>query len=199
MYEADKTAIILIGYQNDYFAKDGILHAVVQDDVERNNTLENTLNLLNTLQDTNVCFISTPIHFSPDYHELNTPAGLMAQIKDLGAFSREGPGGATIPELISFGDRVNHITGKTSFNAFNGTGLHDYLKEKGIDTLLFAGVVTSICIDSTARAASEYGYNCVVLRDCISGRSMEENNYYCENIFPLYARVEESGAIKHAF
>jgi nicotinamidase-related amidase len=31
MMTSEKTALILIGYQNDYFAPDGILHAVIEE------------------------------------------------------------------------------------------------------------------------------------------------------------------------
>ena len=37
------TAIILIGYQNDYFAEDGILTSVIEESAKTNKCLENTL------------------------------------------------------------------------------------------------------------------------------------------------------------
>ena len=57
---------------------------------------------------------------------------------------------------------------------------------------MIAGVVTSICIDSTGRAAHERGYRVSILKDCTAGRTSFEQNFYCENIFPLYASVIES-------
>ena len=36
------TALILIGYQNDYFAKDGILTSVIEESANTNKCLENT-------------------------------------------------------------------------------------------------------------------------------------------------------------
>ena len=37
------TALILVGYQNDYFAKDGILRGVVEDPAEVDQVLEKTM------------------------------------------------------------------------------------------------------------------------------------------------------------
>ena len=42
---------------------------------------------------------------------------------------------------------------KTRYSAFIGTGLESLLQEKGIDTIVLAGVVTHLCCESTAREA----------------------------------------------
>ena len=48
---------------------------------------------------------------------------------------------------------------------------------------------SSVCIDSTARSAFELGYHVTILSDCTAGRTTFEQDYYCENIFPIYANV----------
>ncbi len=65
------------------------------------------------------------------------------------------------------------------------------LAENKITDVVLAGVVTSICIDSTARAAFENGYKVYILSDCTAGRTDLEQSFYCETIFPLYAEVIE--------
>ena len=55
--------------------------------------------------------------------------------------------------------------------------------------MVLAGVVTAICIDSTARSAFELGYQVSVLSDCTAGRSNYEQEFYCDEVFPLYAQV----------
>ena len=47
-----KTAIIFIGYQNDYFASDGILRAVIEEADRNNQILNNTLALVKKLEKT---------------------------------------------------------------------------------------------------------------------------------------------------
>ena len=183
-------AILLIGFQNDYFADDGILHAVVESNVRKNRVLDHTMHLLDALKDTDVPFINLPILFSADYSELSNPTGLMAKIKEVGAFRRDTTGGKTIPQLAAFGDRVTNLHGKTGFNAFLGTGLDEHLQARGIKEVVLAGVVTSVCIDSTGRAASEMGYRATILSDAAAGRSEMEHSFYCSDVFPLYAQVE---------
>ncbi len=184
-----RSAILLIGFQNDYFSPDGAMHSVIEENARQNDVLANTQRLLGAFRDTVTPFINLPIHFSPGYEELARPTGLLAAIRDAGAFRRDTEGGKTIPALLEYGDRIQHLTGKTSFNAFLGTNLEEHLHDAGIEHVIITGVVTSICIDSTARAAAERGFAVTIVRDASAGRNETEHAFYCESIFPLYAEV----------
>ena len=183
------TALILIGYQNDYFAKDGILTSVIEESANTNKCLENTLNVLDFSSKSNLLAISTPIIFTAGYEELVQPAGILKTIKDVEAFKSGEKGSKVIPEILKYGDSVLEIPGKRGLNAFSNTTLDEILKKNCIENLIMLGVVSSVCIDSTARSAFELGYNVTILSDCTAGRTTFEQNYYCENIFPIYANV----------
>jgi len=184
-----KTAVILVGYQNDYFAQDGILRGVVEEAGRVDQVLENTLDLLRNLAPTEATLISTPIILASDYRALASPVGILHAIKDSGAFREGSKGADTIPELLAFGDRVLYVSGKSGFNAFSNTTLDRVLKERGITSVLLAGMVTALCIDSTGRAAYERGFSVTVLSDCTSARTSSEQDFYCQQIFPLYGSV----------
>ena len=164
------TALILVGYQNDYFAKDGILRGVIEPASSVDSVLAASVALLNALAPTAASLISTPIVLTPDYRALASPVGILNAIKESGAFKRGTPGADTIPELLAFGDRIEYVTGKVGFNAFSDTRLADVLAERGIKDVLVAGMVTSLCIDSTGRAAYERGYNVTMARARACGR-----------------------------
>tara|TARA_Y100000996_G_scaffold313283_1_gene249502 strand:+ start:171 stop:773 length:603 start_codon:yes stop_codon:yes gene_type:complete len=183
------TALILIGYQNDYFAKDGILTSVIEESANTNKCLENTLNVLDFSSKSNLLAISTPIIFTEGYEELVQPAGILKTIKDVEAFKSGEKGSKVIPEILKYGDSVLEIPGKRGLNAFSNTALDEILKKNCIKNLIMLGVVSSVCIDSTARSAFELGYNVTILSDCTAGRTTFEQDYYCENIFPIYANV----------
>ena len=55
----ENTALLLIGYQNDYFASDGILHSVVEESSRITGTLDNTLDLVKRLASTTLEMFST--------------------------------------------------------------------------------------------------------------------------------------------
>ena len=107
---------------------------------------------------------------------------------------REGTVGAdAVPEVAALGDRITVVPGKVGFNAFTATGLEDVLRDRGIRDVVIAGVLTSLCIDSTGRAAYERGYRVTVLVDCAAGRTPIEHDFYCANIFPLYGTRRSPG------
>lgn len=186
------TALVLIGYQNDYFAEDGILHGVIESSTQ--SVLQNTISAIRALEKTDALIITTPINFTPDYSELIDPVGILQVIKEAGAFKAKTSGAGTIPEILDFGDRIIEIPGKRGLNAFASTNLDKVLKKHGITNLALAGAITSICIDSTGRAAFEKGYKVIQLTDCISSRTSLEESFYCSTVFPLYASVMDSKA-----
>ncbi len=197
--EIKNTAIVLIGYQNDYFAADGILQGVIEEPGRTSKVLANTLALIEALSETPVTLVATPIIFTVDYSELVEPEGILKAIKQAGAFRQGTKGGETIPEFVAYGKRILEITGKRGLNAFSNTLLHEKLQEKEITDICFAGAVTSICIDSTGRAAFEKGYRVHMLSDCTAGRSPVEESFYCEMIYPLYAEVLDSTKLLSRF
>lgn len=186
---AAQTAVILIGYQNDYFAPAGILHGVIEDSARVTGTLENTIDLIRQLSPTPVLMVSTPIAFTEDYNELIEAVGILKTIKELGAFKMGTTGAETIPEIVQFGDRIMEVPGKRGLNAFSNTDLQEVFKKHNIQNIAIAGAVTSICVDSTGRAASERGYSVAILSDCTVGRTVFEQEFYCKSILPLYAEV----------
>ncbi|MEY3251766.1 MAG: hypothetical protein RL227_739 [Pseudomonadota bacterium] len=189
---ASQTALVLVGYQNDYFAKDGILRGVVEEPGRVDEVLRNTLALIEALRGTAATIVATPIVLTSDYRAMADPVGILSTIKQSGAFRAGTPGAATIPEVLAYRDRIDYVDGKVGFNAFADTRLHDLLVSRGIRDVLVCGMVTSLCIDSTGRAAYERGYNVAVVSDCTSGRSHAEHEFYCRNIFPLYGRAADS-------
>jgi nicotinamidase-related amidase len=197
--EIKKIAVVFIGYQNDYFAEDGVLQSVIEEPGRTREVLANTLAMIEALKETPAMLVATPIVFTPDYSELVEPEGILKAIKAAGAFRLGTKGGQTIPEFVAYGERILEVTGKRGLNAFSNTKLHEKLQEKEVTDIYLAGAVTSICIDSTGRAAFEQGYHVHMLNDCTAGRSPVEESFYCKSIFPLYAEVLTSADLLSRF
>jgi nicotinamidase-related amidase len=86
--------------------------------------------------------------------------------------SEEPGAGFFLPDTdgIEFHPAVRPVPGeriitKHTPNSFLRTDLGEYLASTGIKTLVIAGMMTHMCIDSTARAASDEGFECVVVAD----------------------------------
>ncbi len=192
--KADSTALILIGYQNDYFANDGTLADFIDDRERVQDVRDRTMPLIEKCIEQGVLVVSTPILFTETYDEVRNPIGILAAIKERGAFRRGQPGSAVIADFDRFGDKIVTVPGKRGLDAFSHTSLRDTLAERNIDHIAIAGVVTSLCIDSTGRAGFEAGLDVTVIEDCTAGRTPQEQDFYCESIFPLYASVKEASS-----
>ncbi len=61
-------------------------------------------------------------------------------------------------------------------NSFRETGLLDYLRGNGIDQLVIAGMMTHMCVDATTRAATDYGFPCLIAGDACAARALTFGN-----------------------
>ena len=82
------------------------------------------------------------------------------------------------------------ITKKT-WGAFTGTGLEAALRERGVTHLVLAGIATSIGVESTARFASELGFNVTLVTDAMTDRDADAHAHSVTRIFP---RLGETAA-----
>jgi ureidoacrylate peracid hydrolase len=58
------------------------------------------------------------------------------------------------------------IVAKTRFSGFWSTNLHEVLEARCIETIVFAGGTTTVCVESTLRDAMFLEFNSLVLSDC---------------------------------
>lgn len=61
---------------------------------------------------------------------------------------------------------------KTLPSSFDKTELHGFLQARGVRTLVLAGLMTHMCVETTARAALPLGYGVVVASDACASRDL---------------------------
>ncbi|HEX4009149.1 MAG TPA: isochorismatase family protein [Solirubrobacteraceae bacterium] len=79
-------------------------------------------------------------------------------------FMRPGTDGVEIHDLVAPAQGETVIE-KAQPNGFVGTGLADALAAQGVDELVVAGMMSSMCVDATVRAAVDLGLTATVAHD----------------------------------
>jgi nicotinamidase-related amidase len=87
------------------------------------------------------------------------------------------------------------VVDKYNWGAFYGTNLDSHLRRRGIDTLIMAGLVTNIGVDTSMRQAQERGYEQVMVVDAVAAMSREEHDYTLKYIAPRLARLRGTDAV----
>ena len=88
------------------------------------------------------------------------------------------------------------VINKTTSSAFNSTNI-DAILSKGmcIKYLLFAGVSTDLCVESTARDAVEHGYQCIMVEDGCASAVERFHNDTLVHFREYFGRVETTNNI----
>jgi nicotinamidase-related amidase len=90
------------------------------------------------------------------------------------------PGAVTFlpdTEGVKIHENIHPLPGETIFqkhfpNSFRDTPLLEHLHGLGIERLVICGMMTHMCIDSTVRAAFDYGFECLLASDACATRAL---------------------------
>ena len=85
---------------------------------------------------------------------------------------------------------------KTRVGAFSTTDLDQQLRDRGITTLILAGISTSGVVLSTVRDAADRDYQVLVLADACADPVPGVHEFLTEKIFPRQAHVITSAELK---
>jgi len=82
------------------------------------------------------------------------------------------------------------ILNKTSIGAFTSTPLDAVLRHMGVESLVFTGVSTSHCVETTLRQGADLGYHCVLAEDACAEDTPQEHAATLHHVRRSYGRVE---------
>jgi ureidoacrylate peracid hydrolase len=82
-----------------------------------------------------------------------------------------------------------HVVIKRRDSAFHDTEIRVWLTSFGIDTLIFCGIDTSICVESSLRDAFNIGYDVVLISDSTASNNNKHYESTIDNINDYYGLV----------
>ena len=192
--KTQKTALLLLDLQNEMVDAKGKVGAgglakVVAD----RSVLQNAAHALAGARSAGMDVVHVRLGFRPDYADALSVAPRVTKMKENGA-AVAGTWGTEFPSLLAPLDSELIIT-KQCVNPFFNTGLMSWLLHRGVQKLVFGGVVTTLVVEMTARAADDAGFALTVLEDCCAAPNPAWHAFSVENILPLFATVSSSKAV----
>ena len=170
-FDRDSLGLIIIDMQRD-FVEPGGFGASLGNDVSRLGAIVPTIaRLLAGFRNAGLPVIHTRECHKPDLSDLpdskrdrGAPELRIGDPGPMGRLLVAGEAGADIiPELAPMpGETVLDKPGK---GAFCRTNFEALLQERGLRHLIFAGVTTEVCVQTTMREANDRGYDCLLATD----------------------------------
>jgi nicotinamidase-related amidase len=81
------------------------------------------------------------------------------------------------------------------FNVFEGTGLDEYLRDQGVETVVLTGVATGMSVGTAAWALAERFYNLIIPADASTDGNCELHKMVIGSIFPDIGLVTTTAEI----
>ena len=189
-----KTALLLLDLQNEMVdAKGKVGGGGLAKVVAERGLLNNARHALDAARSAKMDIVHVRLGFRPDYADALSVAPRVTRMKENGA-AIAGTWGTEFPELLA--PRIDElIVTKQCVNPFFNTGLMTWLLHRGVQKLVFGGVVTNLVVEMTARAADDAGFALTVLEDCCAAPNPAWHAFSVDNILPLFATVSSSRSV----
>ncbi|NGO53916.1 cysteine hydrolase family protein [Allomesorhizobium camelthorni] len=193
-FHPSTTALVVIDMQRD-FAEPGGFGASLGNDVSRVQAIIPTVRrLMDGFRAAGLPVIHTMECHRPDLSDLppakrdrGSPAIRIGDPGPMGRVLIAGePGTAIIAEVAPLPGEI--VIEKPGKGAFYATSLSDVLTRMGARQLVFAGVTTEVCVQTTMREANDRGYECLLGEDATE-------SYFVEFKQATLAMIRAQGAI----
>lgn len=179
-------ALVIVDLQYDYCHPDGVFGRT-KDRRMIDTTVANVGELRRRAEQ-----CSVPVIFLHNGHTAATDSVTWLDRPGAALACREGSLGAT-PYGVAPTERDIVVT-KHRYSGFVGTRLEQVLRALGRETLVFCGVATNVCVESTARHAYMLDYGVVVVEDATAAEA-EAHRASLENIRRHFGLVLPTTAV----
>lgn len=132
-----------------------------------------------------------------DWESYDLSSPLAAHVRREDVFKEGAPHAEPHPGLVpQDGDLV--FARRTGMTAFFRSGLGGALRERGVDTVVLAGISTNIAIPGTTVEAVNRGYPVVIVEDGTAGTTAEIHEFAVTNVLPPLATISSTTAVAAA-
>ncbi len=205
-FQSEKSALIVVDMQNAFCKKGGLFDLLGKLDEARLAPVISTLRrVLDSSRKARLKTIYLAMGYRPDLADAGGPDSPNYWKEGSLAFSLEHPGlkakpliagtwdARIIDELAPLADDI--VVNKNRYSGFANTGLDGILRNHSIEHLIFTGIFTNVCVESTIRDAYFHEYFPILVGDgCTSvgpAFTQEATLWAVSNIFGWVTTSED--------
>jgi ureidoacrylate peracid hydrolase len=185
------TALIVIDVQNDFCAEGGYYDKTGADISGVQPAVDRLITFIDRARAAGVRVIFARNNYDPVYVSEVQNARRKRVNWDL-PYCRPGTWGF---EFYKVAPRPHElIVTKHRYDAFHGTDLELILRANKVQNLLFTGVATNVCVESTLRGSYMRDFYSVLVSDCCAARNARAHEATLDNVrfhFGLVATSDE--------
>ena len=172
-YELDPahTALVVIDMQRDFIERGGFGDSLGNDVARLEAIIPTTAALIGLFREQGWLVIHTREAHKPDLSDCppskirrGNPSLHIGETGAMGRLLVAGePGNQIVAALAPVDGEI--VIDKPGKGMFWATGIHERLQGLGITHLVFAGVTTEVCVQTSMREANDRGYECLLIED----------------------------------
>jgi ureidoacrylate peracid hydrolase len=172
-----ETAVIVVDMQNAYASKGGYLDIAGFDVSGAPPAIDRTKAVLEAARAAGLTVLFFQNGWDKDYKEAGTPGSpnwhksnalktMRARPELAGTLLAKGSWDYAIVDELTPQDG-DIVVPKPRYSGFFNTNIDSLLRARGIRNLIFTGVATNVCVESSLRDAFHLEYFCVMLEDAV--------------------------------
>ncbi|MGQ8364575.1 pyrimidine utilization protein B [Glaciecola sp. 1036] len=205
LFTASETALIVVDLQNAYASKNGYLDKAGFDVSTTGPVIESTLKAIQKAREVNIPVVFFQNGWDPQYQEAGGPGSpnwyksnalktMRKQPELEGSLLAKGTWDYQLVDQLT-PQPNDMVIPKTRYSGFYNTNLDSMLRSRGIRNLVFTGIATNVCVESTIRDGFFLEYFCVILSDATYQAGPPEIHlaslFNIETFFGWVANVED--------
>lgn len=175
--EPAKTAVLVVDLQNGYASPGGYRDLMGRDLGPAKAVIANSVRIIGAARAAGAAIVFLKNGWdpelklsggpnSPNWHKSN-PLKLMRSRPELAQkiLTRGSWDYEFVPEIAPQAKDI--VVPKTRYSGFCGTDLDNILRSRDIRHLIFIGIATNVCVESTLREAFHREYFCILVEDAV--------------------------------
>jgi nicotinamidase-related amidase len=167
--EKSKTAILIIDPQNDFMSELSPIWALVGPSVKGHNLIEHLQQLIKAAEKNEMfVFYSPHMYTQNDLNDWTSLNGIDKVMFENKMFVQGTKGHEYVSGLEPSASTIILSPHKGLSNFWSGDVVIQ-LRERGVETLIIAGMSANMCVDSHTRDAIENGFDVIVVADAVAG------------------------------